>query len=690
MSYEKQTWSTGQVITAEKLNHSEDGIEAVEAEIPTDAYVKPSGGIPATDLASAVQTSLGKADTALQTETDPTVPSWAKALTKPTYTASEVGAIPAPSSPASGDVLKYNGSAWIADESDELNNDIKQALLNCFAHVAWTDEYGQDYYDALESALYPPAELVSISAVYTQSGTVYDFALLNSLKEDLVVTANYSDNTSEEVTDYTLSGELVSGTSTVTVSYHGCTASFNVAVSVLTYYTLTDSNFSTNYGTRLGVNTSTEPAVKVQSHIVSGMQTTQLWDVANSDTEYITFTDENDYGLTSFKVASSTSGMQSSLKAITNVPSTVRTLHTWAPQLELVDDVSNLTEFEMKNNTVMENLDGIIGLSDNDNITTLKLQSNTGLVDLSNFIIPANVSALNYMFQNCSNLEHVRIDHEYNASITSSANLMLQNCNIKRLDLYAGNIESANIIMGGYANSKAMTVRCVPNTDTWDYMKALAEADTPSNVNFQRKYCVFHSFDANPKSIVVWGDSLTVGGDGTTISDLCVKLSNQLTNEAIVHNLGVSGSSAATQASTFLSYEAGWNDINVLFFGHNSPSTTISTYASTYVPHLSRYIVLGLVVKNYSASLNNEMAEEYGSRFVDTHAYMIANGFTITGLTPTAQDETDIANGDVPHSFMCSDYVHMNPYGGQIVATAIKEKLLALGYITNDWLAGGN
>lgn len=46
------------------------------------------------DLASDVQTSLGKADTALQsyTETDPTVPAWAKAATKPTYTAAEVGA----------------------------------------------------------------------------------------------------------------------------------------------------------------------------------------------------------------------------------------------------------------------------------------------------------------------------------------------------------------------------------------------------------------------------------------------------------------------------------------------------------------------------------------------------------------------------------------------------------------------
>lgn len=30
----------------------------------------------------------------INTETDPTVPSWAKAATKPTYTASEVGALP--------------------------------------------------------------------------------------------------------------------------------------------------------------------------------------------------------------------------------------------------------------------------------------------------------------------------------------------------------------------------------------------------------------------------------------------------------------------------------------------------------------------------------------------------------------------------------------------------------------------
>ena len=59
-------------------------------------YVMPVGGIPKADLAGAVQQSLSKADTALQsfTEADPTVPEWAKQESKPTYTASEVGAVP--------------------------------------------------------------------------------------------------------------------------------------------------------------------------------------------------------------------------------------------------------------------------------------------------------------------------------------------------------------------------------------------------------------------------------------------------------------------------------------------------------------------------------------------------------------------------------------------------------------------
>jgi len=112
-----------------------------------------------------------------------------------------------------------------------LTEDIKAALLQVARKVAYIDADGQDYYDDLYVALYPPAELVSISAVYTQSGTVYNTDDLDSLKSDLVVTALYDDQTSATVTEYTLSGTLSTGTSTITVSYGGKTTTFNVEVS---------------------------------------------------------------------------------------------------------------------------------------------------------------------------------------------------------------------------------------------------------------------------------------------------------------------------------------------------------------------------------------------------------------------------------------------------------------------------
>lgn len=121
-----------------------------------------------------------------------------------------------------------------------LSEEVKVALLQIAQKVAYIDEHGQDYYDDLYDALYPPADLVSISAVYTQSGTVYDTDSLDSLKSDLVVTAHMSDQTTRTVTEYTLSGTLAEGTSTITVTYGGKTTTFTVTVTEAPPYTFYD------------------------------------------------------------------------------------------------------------------------------------------------------------------------------------------------------------------------------------------------------------------------------------------------------------------------------------------------------------------------------------------------------------------------------------------------------------------
>lgn len=126
-------------------------------------------------------------------------------------------------------VQSVNGQTGAVTISAEgLSEDAKNALIDCFRHVAWIDSDGTQYVNALISALY---ELQSITAVYTQSGTVYDTDSLDDLKADLVVTANYKGGTTETVTAYTLSGALEEGTSTITVSYGGKTTAFNVVVS---------------------------------------------------------------------------------------------------------------------------------------------------------------------------------------------------------------------------------------------------------------------------------------------------------------------------------------------------------------------------------------------------------------------------------------------------------------------------
>jgi hypothetical protein len=113
----------------------------------------------------------------------------------------------------------------------------KQKLLNLLSHVAFTDEHGQDYFDELEVELFRAPTLVSISAVFNQgSAVIYDTDDLDSLKQYLTVTATYEDMSTREITGYTLSGTLTVGTSTITVSYGGKTATFNVTVTASGVY----------------------------------------------------------------------------------------------------------------------------------------------------------------------------------------------------------------------------------------------------------------------------------------------------------------------------------------------------------------------------------------------------------------------------------------------------------------------
>ena len=120
-------------------------------------------------------------------------------------------------------------------EMQSLTEDAKTALINCFSHVAWIDQHGQDYIDALVASF---KTVTSISAVFTQGANrIYNNDTLDDLKQYLVVTATYNDASTDVLADadYTLSGVLTAGTSTITVTYKNKTDTFDVVVTAVLY-----------------------------------------------------------------------------------------------------------------------------------------------------------------------------------------------------------------------------------------------------------------------------------------------------------------------------------------------------------------------------------------------------------------------------------------------------------------------
>ena len=119
---------------------------------------------------------------------------------------------------------------------ETIPTEVKRAMDTLFSKAAYADDDAASSY-ATFHAWATANHLTSISAAYTQSGEVYTDDDLDSLKGDLVVTATYSDSTTAVIpaADYTLTGTLAEGTSTITVSYGGKTTTFDVTITAPLY-----------------------------------------------------------------------------------------------------------------------------------------------------------------------------------------------------------------------------------------------------------------------------------------------------------------------------------------------------------------------------------------------------------------------------------------------------------------------
>lgn len=218
------------------INEVKLTLKSISSPINLGTVMEPSGGggggsVP-TEVRQAIYTLLENAayaTTGLETEIA-TVEAWASevtSLTLSTYTlqlsADIQQTIEATTTPAGLTVIWTSSDDDVATVEDGVvtgvNNGTCTITASCGSLTATCAVTVSGF-----------VTLESISAVYTQSGEVYDTTPLDSLRDDLVVTGHYSDSSTRTITNYTLSGTLEVGTSTVTVSYGGFTTTFSVTV----------------------------------------------------------------------------------------------------------------------------------------------------------------------------------------------------------------------------------------------------------------------------------------------------------------------------------------------------------------------------------------------------------------------------------------------------------------------------
>lgn len=142
----------------------------------------------------------------------------------------------------------------------------------------------------------------------------------------------------------------------------------------------------------------------------------------------------------------------------------------------------------------------------------------------------------------------------------------------------------------------------------------------------------------------------------------------------------------------------GEDHIQILWLGRNdnqSPDQIKSNVAHC-VNRLrdtgGRYLILSVLNGAYGdegagnaaydviVGVNNDLEELYPRNFVDIRRLLISEGLARAGITPTAQDETDIAN-DIPPSSLRNDNIHLNAAGYTVVAEILAEQLRSRGWL---------
>ena len=200
--------------------------------------------------------------------------------------------------------------------------------------------------------------------------------------------------------------------------------------------------------------------------------------------------------------------------------------------------------------------------------------------------------------------------------------------------------------------------------------------------------------------IAIFGSSLTRGENGLTAGQewanvlatrLGVTVQNYGQNGATVDMILTNQAAQADKYDQVQIIEMGANDIPLLETGAKSVGTIMAGYGeaiSRLTAVRPRFIVWGPLDRGASEGATTQrgkwtreiearLAAAYGPSFINVRKYLSERGLADAGITPTAQDTTDMAAGAVPQSLRFPGSIHMNAAGhavqGKLFERALRD-----------------
>lgn len=186
----------------------------------------------------------------------------------------------------------------------------------------------------------------------------------------------------------------------------------------------------------------------------------------------------------------------------------------------------------------------------------------------------------------------------------------------------------------------------------------------------------------NPCSIAGVPGTLSITQESYTASTWSVSFTRAEAGEAV----------EITRPTYLVTDGNGYDDaIAIIWVGTNNTASTgdeILAVQEQMVSKLNhdRFLIVGLTSKAYHpeiAAKNAVMQKRWGRHFVDLRKYLLDYGLADAGITASAQDTQDIADGEIPSSLR-ADSVHFNASGYIVIGNYLYTRLLAEGYLKKN------